>query len=114
MQLEADQQLAALQHQSRPHIQRDWLNGPMGHAQAFHGHQSNASHNGTAVYNGSGMMSQGGSPMDDSPPNQLHASGVLLTLHSFQILSFCVCKPPDISPVQQQCTAGTWCCKEVQ
>lgn len=97
MQLEADQQLAALQQQSRPQMQREWVNGPMGNAQAFHGHQSNASHNGTGAYNGTGMMSQGGSPMDDSPPNQLHASGALLGLHHFLSLSFCVCKPLNIS-----------------
>ncbi len=75
MQMEADQQLAALQQQSRAPLQREWATGPMGNMRGFHGHHANGSLDGAGSLDGVVMMSQDGSPMDDSPPNQPHAPG---------------------------------------
>lgn len=77
MQLEADQQLAALQQQSQPSHQRDWANGLMGNVQAFHGHQPNGNLNGARPHDGTGMVSQESPIMEDSPPNQARFAGVL-------------------------------------
>ena len=79
MQIEADQQLAALQQQSRPSMQREWANAPIGSLQPAYGQHPN----GQGSHDGVVMMSQNGSPMDDSPPDQSHVSGtsdVKLTL----------------------------------
>ena len=80
MQMEADQQLAALQQQSRPSMQRDWSDGPMGMMQSFRGQATNSSLDGHGSHNGVAMMNQDGSPMDDSPPNQSRVSGIPLLL----------------------------------
>ena len=91
MQMEADQQLAALQQQSQPAHQRDWVNGPMGNVQVFHGHHSNGTLNGAAGQagnlngaagqDGTGMMTQESPILEDSPPNQARFSGALLIQH---------------------------------
>lgn len=75
MQIEADQQLAALQQQSQPPHQRDWGNGPMGNVQLFHGHQPNGNLNGARPHDGAAMMSQESPIMEDSPPNQARFAG---------------------------------------
>ncbi|KAL3144543.1 hypothetical protein ABBQ32_004274 [Trebouxia sp. C0010 RCD-2024] len=75
MQIEADQQLAALQQQSQPTHQRDWGNGPTGNVQLFHGHQPNGNMNGARPHDGVGMMSQESPIMEDSPPNQARFAG---------------------------------------
>lgn len=77
MQIEADQQLAALQQQRRPSMQREWANAPMGSLRPAYGQHTNAqgSLDGHGSHDGVVMMSQNGSPMDDSPPNQSHVSG---------------------------------------
>ena len=87
MQMEADQQLAALQQQSQPSHQRDWANGSMGNVQVFHGHHSNGTLNGAAGQagtlngaagqDGTGMMTQESPILQDSPPNQARFSGAL-------------------------------------
>lgn len=78
MQIEADQQLAALQQQSQPTHQRDWGNGPTGNVQLFHGHQPNGNMNGARPHDGVGMMSQESPIMEDSPPNQARFAGGIL------------------------------------
>ena len=75
MQMEADQQLAALQQQSQPSHQRDWANGSMGNV-PFHGYLSNGSLNGATGHDSAGMMTQESPIMEDSPPNQARFSGV--------------------------------------
>ena len=77
MQIEADQQLAALRQQSRPSMQREWANAPMGSLRPAYGQHTNGqrSLDGHANHDGVVMMSQNGSPMDNSPPNQSHVSG---------------------------------------
>ena len=80
MQMEADQQLAALQQQSHPFNPQGCANRSMGAGHAFHGHHSNGSIGVGAEHDAANMMSQGGSPMDDSPPNQARVSGMLLSL----------------------------------
>ncbi len=75
MQIEADQQLAALQQQSRPSMQR--ANAPMGSLRPAYGQHTNGqgSLDGHGSHDGVVMMSQNGSPIDDSPPDQSHVSG---------------------------------------
>lgn len=77
MQIEADQQLAALQQQSRPSMQREWANAPMGSLRPAYGQHTNGqgSLDGHGSHDGVVMLSQNGSPMDDSPPDQSHVSG---------------------------------------
>ena len=81
MQMEADQQLAALQQQSHPSHQRDWANGPMGNVQVFHGHYPNGTLNGAAAQDGTGMMTQESPILEDSPPNQARFAGALSSQH---------------------------------
>ncbi|DBA90109.1 TPA: Transcription factor dpl-1, variant 2 [Trebouxia sp. C0004] len=77
MQIEADQQLAALQQQSRSSMQREWANAPMGNLRPAYGQHTNGqgSLDGHGSHDGVVMMSQNGSPTDDSPPDQSHVSG---------------------------------------
>ena len=75
MQMEADQQLAALQQQSHPSHQNNWANGSMGNVQAFHGHHSNGILNGAAGQDGTGMMTQESPILENSPPNQARFPG---------------------------------------
>ena len=77
MQIEADQQLAALRQQSRPSMQREWANASMGSLRPAYGQHTNGqgSLDGHASHDGVVILSQNGSPMDDSPPNQSHVSG---------------------------------------
>ncbi len=77
MQIEADQQLAALRQQSRPSMQREWANAAMGSLRPAYGQHTNGqgSLDGHGSHDGVVMMSQNGSPMDDSLPNQSHVSG---------------------------------------
>ena len=91
MQIEADQQLAALQQQSRPSMQREWANAPMGSLRPAYGQHTNGqgSLDGHGSHDGVVMMSQNGSPMDDSPPDQSHVSVQVVSALILHLLSLC-------------------------
>lgn len=77
MQMEADQHLAALQQHSQPSLRREWASVPMGSLQSAYGQHTNGSIDRRANHDGVVMMSQDGSPMDESPHNQSHVSGTV-------------------------------------
>ena len=82
MQMEADQHLAALQQQSQPPMQREWASVPVGSLRSVYGQHTNGSVHRHGSHDGVGMMSQDGSPMDDSPPNQSHVSGTVTSIYT--------------------------------